>query len=149
MPDWRHKFQEIEIGKGRKLKDGKDMAIVSIGHIGNLALKAAQNLENEGLSVAFYDARFVKPLDAEMFHEIFSRFDKVITVEDGCLMGGFGSAVLEFAADNEYNARIKRLGIPDQVIEHGEQLELFKECGFDTEGIMQAAMELAEPVKVG
>ncbi len=148
MPDWRHKFQEIEIGKGRKLKDGKDMAIVSIGHIGNLALKAAQNLENEGLSVAFYDARFVKPLDAEMFHEIFSRFDKVITVEDGCLMGGFGSAVLEFAADNEYNARIKRLGIPDQVIEHGEQLELFKECGFDTEGIMQAAMELAEPVKV-
>ena len=149
MPDWRHKFQEIEIGKGRKLKDGKDMAIVSIGHIGNLALKAAQNLENEGLSVAFYDARFVKPLDAEMLHEIFSRFDKVITVEDGCLMGGFGSAVLEFAADNEYNARIKRLGIPDQVIEHGEQLELFKECGFDTEGIMQAAMELAEPVKVG
>jgi 1-deoxy-D-xylulose-5-phosphate synthase len=149
MPDWRHKFQEIEIGKGRKLKDGKDMAIVSIGHIGNLALKAAQNLENEGLSVAFYDARFVKPLDAEIFHEIFSRFDKVITVEDGCLMGGFGSAVLEFVADNEYNARIKRLGIPDQVIEHGEQLELFKECGFDTEGIMQAAMELAEPVKVG
>jgi 1-deoxy-D-xylulose-5-phosphate synthase len=149
MPDWRHKFQEIEIGKGRKLKDGKDMAIVSIGHIGNLALKAAQNLENEGLSVAFYDARFVKPLDAEMFHEIFSRFDKVITVEDGCLMGGFGSAVLEFAADNEYNARIKRLGIPDQVIEHGEQQELFKECGFDTEGIMQTAMEMAEQVKVG
>jgi 1-deoxy-D-xylulose-5-phosphate synthase len=149
MPDWRHKFQEIEIGKGRKLKDGKDMAIVSIGHIGNLALKAAQNLENEGLSVAFYDARFVKPLDAEMFHEIFSRFDKVITVEDGCLMGGFGSAVLEFAADNEYNARIKRLGIPDQVIEHGEQQELFKECGFDTEGIMHTAMEMAEQVKVG
>ncbi len=149
MPDWRHKFQEIEIGKGRKLKEGKDMAIVSIGHIGNLGLKAAQNLEKEGLSVAFYDARFVKPLDAEMFHEIFSRFDKVITVEDGCLMGGFGSAVLEFAADNEYNARIKRLGIPDQVIEHGEQQELFKECGFDTEGIMQTALEMAEQVKVG
>lgn len=125
------------------------MAIVSIGHIGNLGLKAAQNLEKEGLSVAFYDARFVKPLDAEMFHEIFSRFDKVITVEDGCLMGGFGSAVLEFAADNEYNARIKRLGIPDQVIEHGEQQELFKECGFDTEGIMQTALEMAEQVKVG
>jgi len=148
MPEWRLPFQEISIGKGRKLKEGKDIAIVSIGHIGNMALKAAQNLENEGLSVAFYDARFVKPLDADMFHEIFSRFDKVITVEDGCLMGGFGSAVLEFAADHEYNSRIKRLGIPDQVIEHGEQLELFKECGFDTNGIMQAALEMAEPVKV-
>lgn len=149
MPDWRHPFQEIAIGKGRKLKEGKDIAIVSIGHIGNMALKAAHNLESDGVSAAFYDARFVKPLDSEMFHEIFSRFDKVITVEDGCLMGGFGSAVLEFAADNEYNARIKRLGIPDQVIEHGEQQELFKECGFDTEGIMQTALEMAEQVKVG
>ncbi|HOY96707.1 MAG TPA: transketolase C-terminal domain-containing protein, partial [Catalimonadaceae bacterium] len=148
MADWRLPFQEITIGKGRKLKEGKDIAIVSIGHIGNLALKAAQNLENEGLSIAFYDARFVKPLDAEMFHEIFTRFDKVITVEDGCLMGGFGSAVLEFAADHGYAARIKRLGIPDLVIEHGEQPELFKECGFDTNGIMQAALELAEPVKL-
>lgn len=148
MADWRLPFQEITIGKGRKLKEGKDIAIVSIGHIGNLALKAAQNLENEGLSIAFYDARFVKPLDAEMFHEILTRFDKVITVEDGCLMGGFGSAVLEFAADHGYTARIKRLGIPDLVIEHGEQPELFKECGFDTNGIMQAALELAEPVKL-
>lgn len=148
MPEWKLPFQEITIGKGRNLKDGKNIAIVSIGHIGNLALKAAQNLENEGLSVAFYDARFVKPLDAEMFHEIFNRFDKVITVEDGCLMGGFGTAVLEFAADHDYTARIKRLGIPDQVIEHGEQMELFKECGFDVAGIMKTALELAESVKV-
>jgi len=148
MPNWKTEFKEITIGSGRKLKDGHDVAIVSIGHIGSLALKASENLEKEGISVAFYDARFVKPLDSALFHEIFRKFDKVITVEDGCLMGGFGSAVLEFAADNEYQCKIKRLGIPDLVVEHGEQLQLFKECGFDVEGIMKAVIEITESVKV-
>lgn len=148
MPHWKTPFQKIEIGTGRKVKEGKDLAIVSIGHIGNLALEAANKLEIEGLSVAVYDARFVKPLDANLFHEIFSRFDKIITVEDGCLMGGFGSAVLEFAADHEYVAKVRRLGIPDLVVEHGEQSQLFRECGFDVDGIMKAVMEITEVVRV-
>ena len=147
MPDWKTPFEEIQIGTGRKIKDGSELALVSIGHIGNLALKAAEELENEGISVAHYDARFVKPLDAALFHEIFVKFDQIITIEDGCLMGGFGSAVLEFAADHGYSARIKRLGIPDEVIEHGEQMELYRDCGYDVKGIKKAVTQVLEGVK--
>ena len=146
MPDWRTAFEEIPIGKGRKVKDGNDLAIIGIGHIGNLGLEAAHLLEQEGISAAFYDARFAKPLDVNMLREIFSRFDKIITVEDGCLQGGFGSAVLEFAADHQLQAQVRRLGIPDAVIEHGEQQELYRECGFDVQGIVKAAVELSEAV---
>jgi 1-deoxy-D-xylulose-5-phosphate synthase len=148
MPEWRTQFERLEIGKGRKVKEGEDIAIIGIGHIGNLGLRAAEMLENEGVSAAFYDARFVKPVDEDMLREIFTRFDKVITVEDGCLMGGFGSAVLEFAADHNLQARVKRLGIPDAVIEHGEQQELFRECGFDAEGIVRTAMEMMEVIRL-
>ena len=148
MPAWRTPFEEIEIGRGRKLKDGTDLAIIGFGHIGNLGLKAAELLSEDGISTAFYDARFAKPLDEEMLKEIFQRFDKVITIEDGCLMGGFGSAVLEFASENNLHAQVKRLGIPDAVIEHGEQSELFRECGFDTDGIVRAAVELMETVRL-
>jgi 1-deoxy-D-xylulose-5-phosphate synthase len=148
MPNWKTPFERIKIGTGRKIKNGTDLVLVSIGHIGNLALKAAQELENEGFSVAHFDARFVKPLDAQLFHEIFQNFDLVITIEDGCLMGGFGSAVLEFAADHGYAAKIKRLGIPDEVIEHGEQMELYRYCGYDVAGIKKAALQVLEGVKV-
>jgi 1-deoxy-D-xylulose-5-phosphate synthase len=148
MPEWKTPFEEIVIGKGRKLKDGTDLAIIGIGHIGNLGLKAAEILSEDGISTAFYDARFVKPLDAGLLEEVFTRFDKIITVEDGCLMGGFGSAVLEFASENNLQARVKRLGIPDAVIEHGEQPELFRECGFDTDGIVKAAMEMMETIRI-
>ncbi len=91
---------------------------------------------------AHYDLRFVKPLDEELLHEVFANFKHVVTVEDGCLMGGMGSAVLEFMVDNGYSASVKRLGIPDRVVEHGEQLELHRECGYDPEGIAQAVREL-------
>jgi len=137
MPEWRTAMEEVEIGKGRKIKDGEEVAILTIGHIGNYAVEACQTLAEEGFNPAHYDMRFVKPLDEEMLHEIFSNYKKIITVEDGCLMGGFGSAVLEFMADHAYNAQVKRLGIPDRIVEHGEQIELHRECGYDPDSIAQ------------
>ena len=147
MPNWKTNFKKIKIGTGRKLKAGSEVAIVSIGHIGNMALKAASQLEKEGISAAVFDARFVKPLDASLFHYIFQNFENIVTVEDGCLMGGFGTAVLEFAADNGYYSKVKRLGIPDEVIEHGEQSELYRDCGYDAAGIAKAVYTLLESVK--
>lgn len=143
MADWKRAFQKLEIGKGRKIKDGEDVAILTIGHIGNYAVKACEMLEKESLNPAHYDLRFVKPLDEAMLHEVFQKFDRVITVEDGCLQGGMGSAVLEFMIDNGYTAKVKRLGIPDRIVEHGEQIELQRECGFDPAGIANAVRELA------
>ncbi len=142
MPDWKRPFQKLEIGKGRKIKDGEEVAILTIGHIGNYVVKACEMLEKEGLNPAHYDLRFVKPLDEIMLHEVFQKFDRVITVEDGCLQGGMGSAVLEFMIDNGYTAKVKRLGIPDRIVEHGEQIELQRECGFDPEGIANSVREM-------
>jgi 1-deoxy-D-xylulose-5-phosphate synthase len=144
MPTWRLPMQAIEIGKGRKLKEGSELAILTIGHIGNYATDAIANLEKQGIIVGHYDMRFVKPLDEQMLHEIFTAYTKVITVEDGCLQGGFGSAVLEFMAKHNYKAEVKLLGIPDSIVEHGEQLELHHECGFDAEGIERAVIEMLE-----
>jgi len=142
MPDWKQALRKIPTGQGRIVREGKDLAILSIGHVGNYALEAAEKLQNKGIDLAHYDMRFVKPLDESMLHEVFNKFDKVITIEDGCLMGGFGSAVVEWMVDQGYQAKVKRLGIPDEVIEHGEQIELHRECGFDPEGIVSAAKEM-------
>ncbi|GAB3001748.1 1-deoxy-D-xylulose-5-phosphate synthase [Cyclobacterium sediminis] len=142
MPDWKKPLRKIPTGQGRIITEGKDIAILSIGHIGNYVLDNSEKFESLGLSVAHYDMRFVKPLDESLLHEVFGKFDKVITVEDGCLMGGFGSAVLEWMMDHGYQARIKRLGIPDKVIEHGEQIELHHECGFDASGILQTVKDM-------
>lgn len=142
MTDWRKPFQKIEIGKGRRVKGGEDVAILTIGHIGNEAVKACEQLAKEGVNAAHYDMRFVKPLDEELLHEVFSKFNKVITVEDGCIMGGMGSAILEFMVDNHYTAQVKRLGIPDSVIEHGEQKELYAECNYDNKAIVDAVIDL-------
>lgn len=146
LPNWRTPFEEIQIGTGRKIKDGNELAILSIGHIGNYAVEVCEKLEAQGIHIAHYDMRFVKPLDEEMLHEVLSLFKKIITVEDGCIQGGFGSAILEFMADHHYSNEVKRLGIPDSVIEHGEQLELHKESGFDPGSIENAVMEMLEPV---
>ncbi len=142
MVDWKKPFQLIEVGKGRKLKDGEDVAVLSLGHIGNHAANAIKGLENQGISAAHYDMRFAKPLDEKLLHEVFTKFNKVITIEDGCLPGGMGSAIVEFMADNNYNAHVKRLGIPDHFIEHGTQVELYKECGFYEEHVIEAAQQL-------
>jgi 1-deoxy-D-xylulose-5-phosphate synthase len=142
MPKWQTPLEKIKIGKGRKIKDGEKVAILSIGHPGNFVVQACKNLGNEGLNPAHYDLRFVKPLDSELLTEVFEKFDKIITVEDGCLQGGFGSAVAEWMLDHNYTAQIKRLGIPDAIIEHGEQFELWHEVGIDAAGIEKAVMEL-------
>lgn len=144
MPEWRTPFEQIPTGQGRIVKEGEEIAILTIGHIGNYAVEACKLLEKDDLNPAHFDMRFVKPLDEDLLHEIFSRFKKVITVEDGCLMGGFGSAVIEWMVDHGYHAQVKRLGIPDEVIEHGEQMDLHKECGFDPEGIAQTVRSLSE-----
>lgn len=135
MVDWQRPFKALPIGKGRKITDGEEVAIVSIGAIGNEVTKALAELNAEGYYPAHYDLRFVKPLDEAMLHEVFTKYPKVITVEDGCLEGGAGSAILEFMADHKYNAEVVRLGIPDAVIEHGEQPELWAECGYDAASI--------------
>ena len=121
---------------------GDDIAILTIGHVGNYAVEACKKLEAQGIKAAHYDMRFVKPVDETLLHEVFRKHSRVITVEDGCIMGGMGSAVLEFMADHGYSAKLKRLGIPDRYIEHGEQKELHTECGYDPDGIAAAAVEM-------
>ena len=142
MVEWKTSMKEIEIGKGRKLKDGDDVAILTFGHPGNFATAAIRELKTQGLNPAHYDMRFVKPIDEEMLHEVFSKFSKVVTVEDGTIVGGFGSAVLEFMSKNGYNAEIKMLGIPDRLVEHGTLKEIHRECGYDAQGIAGTVREL-------
>jgi len=141
-PNWRKPFEKLEIGKGRKLANGTDVAILSIGKSGVFAKRAVKSLENKDISAAHYDLRFVKPIDEEMLTEVFSNFKYVVTVEDGVIQGGFGSAVLEFMAANNFSATVKLLGIPDKFIEHGTPEDLYRECGIDVKGITLAVLEL-------
>jgi 1-deoxy-D-xylulose-5-phosphate synthase len=144
MPDWKTPFEKIEIGKGRMLKDGEYLAVLSLGHVGNFAEGALELLAEKNIFPAHFDLRFLKPLDEELLHQVFGKFKNIVTVEDGCLQGGFGSAVLEFMADHGYQANIRRLGIPDRIIEHGEPEQLYRECGYDAEGIAEACFILLE-----
>ncbi len=146
MPDWKTPFKKVQIGTGRKVKSGDDVAILSIGNIGNEAVKAAERLVKEDCSCAVYDMRFVKPIDELLLHEIFGKHDKVITVEDGCIQGGFGSAVIEFMIDNGYKADVVRLGIPDRVVEHGSQPQLYAECQYDADAIVREALSLTQNI---
>jgi 1-deoxy-D-xylulose-5-phosphate synthase len=136
ISDWRKPFRKIEIGKARVIREGTDIAILSIGNTGNLVVEATKTLEKDNISIAHYDMRFVKPLDEELLHKIFQQFKFIITIEDGILKGGFGSAIIEFMCDNTYTSNVKRLGIPDKFIEQGTQMELYKECGFDVSAIV-------------
>jgi 1-deoxy-D-xylulose-5-phosphate synthase len=103
-------------------------------------------MAKKNIGIGHCDMRFVKPLDEELLHEVFSTYKKIITVEDGCVQGGFGSAILEFMADHNYQAEVRRLGIPDRIVEHGEQAELHQECGFDPDGIERSVIEMLESV---
>jgi len=142
MPEWKTPLTAIEIGKGRKIKDGKEVAILSFGHPGNFATTAIRNLRSEGIDPAHYDIRFVKPLDEALLHEVFTNYAKIVTVEDGTVVGGFGSAILEFMNANGYKADVTILGIPDRLVEHGTLKELHRECAYDAAGIEAAVKEI-------
>lgn len=137
LVDWRCPLEELPIGKGRKLRDGDDIAILSIGSIGNLAAEAIDRVEKEGLSVAHYDMRYLKPIDEDILHEVGRKYKRVVTLENGTIVGGLGSAVVEFMADNGYHPAITRMGLPDAFIEHGSVPELCRLCGIDVESIVK------------
>ncbi len=156
MPEWKTEMKEIKIGTGRKLsagspgKDGEGIAILSFGHPGNFAAEAIRDVKKEGINPAHYDMRFAKPLDEEMLHEVFANFNKIITVEDGTVVGGFGSAILEFMNEHGYKADIKIMGIPDRLVEHGTPKQLYDEIGIDANGIanmLRSFVEQSVPVK--
>lgn len=142
--DWRNEMSVLPVGKGKKLKDGKDIAILSIGPVGNEALKAIEQVEKEGVSVALYDMIYLKPIDEELLHEVGKKFNRIVTVENGVIKGGLGTAVLEFMADNGYTPKVKRIGVPDHFIEHGSVPELFKLCGMDSESIAEVVKEMVK-----
>jgi 1-deoxy-D-xylulose-5-phosphate synthase len=143
MPEWKTPFKAIEIGTGRKLKDGEEIALLTLGHPGNFAAAAIRELTSDGIGPAHYDMRFVKPLDEALLHEVCQRYPKLITVEDGTVKGGFGSAILEFMATHGYKNDLRILGIPDRLVEHGTPAELHRECGYDAAAIITAVREMA------
>lgn len=143
ITDWKKTMCRLEIGKGEQLKEGENIAVLTIGTIANAAQEAIKKVENEHqVKIAHYDLRFLKPLDEVLLHEIAKKYKQIITIEDGALIGGFGSAVLEFMADKNYNVQIKRIGIPDQFVEHGTQKELYAMLALDADGIAKTLTDI-------
>jgi 1-deoxy-D-xylulose-5-phosphate synthase len=142
VSDWELPFEEIPVAKARILSTGTDIAILSIGTVGNNVADAIEMLKNENISIAHYDMRFAKPIDEDILHFTGKNFKRVITVEDGTVVGGFGSAISEFFARHNYSPQHKFLGVPDKFILHGSLAELKAECGFDTNGIVKAIKEM-------
>jgi len=141
-PDWKRSFEEIEIGKAQLIKQGEKIAILSAGTPGIKIMQVCNKLEQNNISAAHYNMRFVKPLDTTCLREVCEKFETIVTVEDGVITGGFGSSVLEFIADNNFKNRILRFGIPDRFVEHGSQQELTNECGYDIENIVNVILKL-------
>ena len=144
LSDWRNEMKEIEIGKGVKVKEGKDIAILSIGTMIHNAKKAIERLSEKGLDVALYDFKFLKPLDKDLANEALSGYKYILTVEDGCKDGGFGSAIAEYACENGFSNSMKRIGIPDDFVEHGSVSQLQKLCGMDAESIAEEVLKMIE-----
>ncbi len=142
MTDWKKPFKKLEIGKAEVLCEGDDVAIITIGHVGNFALEACKRLEKEGISATVVNMRFLKPFDHELLSDILKKHNKVVTVENGTVVGGLGSLIAEFGHDKNYNFKLKILGVPDRFIEHGTPEELHAECGFDAEGIYHSVKNL-------
>ena len=148
MPEWKTPFEPLEIGKGRKLKDGQHIAILSFGHPGNFAAAAIRDVKAEGINPAHYDMRFVKPIDEELLHEVFAKFSKIITIEDGTVVGGFGTAVLEFMNQNGYTAEVKIMGIPDRLVDHGSPKELYNEIGLNAQAVAEVLRDWMKEMKI-
>jgi 1-deoxy-D-xylulose-5-phosphate synthase len=142
MPEWKTELKEVKIGTGRKLKEGEEIAVLSFGHPGNFAASAIREVKQYGINAGHYDIRFVKPLDENLLHEVFGRYKKIITVEDGTIVGGFGSAIIEFMVAHNYHAQVKMLGIPDRIVEHGTLKELHRECGYDANAIADTLKDM-------
>lgn len=142
--DWKKPFKRIEVGKGRQLSEGDDMAILTIGKPGIFVREAVKDLAGENIRAAHFDMRFVKPLDEELLTAVFQKFEKILTVEDGAIKGGFGSSVLEFMAEHGYSAQVKILGVPDTFIEQGSLNNLYEACGIDKKGIIRAVQHLVK-----
>jgi 1-deoxy-D-xylulose-5-phosphate synthase len=147
MPQWQTPLQEQEIGKGRLIQDGTDICVLSFGHVGNFVSDASVVLKENGISVCHYDMRYCKPIDEQILHSVAKNFDKIITIEDGTVVGGFGSAVSEFFNDNGYAKVVKKLGIPDRLVEHGKPAELHRECGYDAKGIEETIFAMLNKTK--
>ncbi len=133
--DWQKPMEIITVGTGRLIHKGTDVAVLTIGNVGNFVVDITKKLSEENINIEHYDMRFVKPLDKKILHKVFNNFKHIITVEDGTIVGGFGSAVVDFMNENNYFANIIKLGIPDRFINQGSQKELYKECGYDAESI--------------
>lgn len=142
MTDWKRPLKVLKIGEAQTICEGEDLAVLTLGHIGNEAVKACVELNADGINPAHYDMRFVKPLDEVLLHTVFKKFGHIVTVEDGCLQGGMGSAIIEFMVDNGYSSKVTRLGIPDRIVNHGEQPELWAECGYDSAAIAKTVKKL-------
>ncbi|HHN48221.1 MAG TPA: 1-deoxy-D-xylulose-5-phosphate synthase [Bacteroidales bacterium] len=142
MAEWKTPFALLKPGQGRKISDGDDLAIISIGHVGNYVQSVQKKLQVQGVSIAHYDMRYLKPIDENILHEVLNKFKNIITLEDGTIVGGLGSAVLEFMSDHNYEANVVRLGIPDEFVEQGSVEELHHQCGYDAEGIYHAVSSI-------
>ena len=143
LTDWECPLEAVEVGKGRKLKDGNDLAVITIGPIGNKAAAAIASAEKKlGCSIAHYDLRFLKPLDEDLLHEVGQKFTRVLTIEDGVRNGGMGSAVLEFLCDHGYKPCVTRLGLPDAFVQHGSVNDLYAICGLDEKGIFSSITQI-------
>jgi 1-deoxy-D-xylulose-5-phosphate synthase len=138
LTNWRCPFEEIKVGTGRKLRDGDDVAVLTIGPMGNDVAKVIDEIKE--LSVAHYDMRFLKPLDENILHEVGKKFRRIVTVENGVRKGGLGSAVLEWMSDHDYDVKITRMGLPDQFVEHGTIDQLREIIGLDNESIKKAIL---------
>ena len=135
LKEWRNTFEALPVGKGRKLKEGKDIAVLSIGPIGYIAKKAIEKAQEEGVDAAHYDMIFLKPIDEEILHEVGKNYKHVVTVENGVIKGGLGTSVSDFMIKNNYHPKVHKIGVPDRFIEHGSIPELYKLCGMDAESI--------------
>ena len=142
LSDWRCPLEKIEVGKGRCIKDGDDIALLTLGPIGKKMKCVVEQASEQGISVAHYDMRFLKPIDQEILHAIGKKFNKIVTIEDACVTGGLGSAVVEFMAANDYTPTIRSIGIPDKFVEHGTTDELYKICGMDSDTVLDTIVKL-------